>query len=93
MDRDEARALLAEEMARLRLLSYDELLARYQRASADTRAGASGTTYQLETEAFFDDRATRNLRVVISIDDGTLDALRPISVDFIVAPDGSFVGE
>ena len=36
----------------------------------------------------------RNLRVIVTIDDGTFRAaFRPITKGFIVAPDGSFVGE
>jgi hypothetical protein len=35
-----------------------------------------------------------NLRVIVTIDDGTFRAaFRPITKGFIVAPDGSFVGE
>lgn len=91
---NEARALLSEEEGRLRVLSYDDLLMTYRRARASTRRGRSGITYQLETETFFDDTANRNLRVVISIDDGTArKALKPMTIDFIVAPDGSAVGE
>ena len=53
----------------------------------------SGATYQLEVQVFWDDRAEQNLRVMGSIDDGRLSAFHPLSEDFIIAPDGSFVGE
>jgi hypothetical protein len=31
--------------------------------------------------------------VIVAIDDGRWRAFSPLSVDFIMAPDGSFVGE
>jgi hypothetical protein len=42
---------------------------------------------------FWDGREEENLRVIAAIDDGGWRALSPLSEDFIVAPDGSFVGE
>jgi hypothetical protein len=43
---------------------------------------------------FWDDSEHRNLRVMVSVDDGGWrSSLAPLSADFIVAPDGTFVGE
>jgi len=45
-------------------------------------------------QAFWDSpRQPGNLRVIVAIDDGGWRAFRPLSADFIVASDGSFVGE
>jgi hypothetical protein len=44
-------------------------------------------------QAFWDDRKNDNLRVMVKIEDGGWRALTPMCCDFIVAPDGSFVGE
>jgi hypothetical protein len=41
----------------------------------------------------WDDRTGGDLRVIGSIDDGGWRAFRPLSSDFIVRPDGTFVGE
>jgi hypothetical protein len=53
----------------------------------------SGVEYQIEIEAFWDDQAAGHLRLVASIDDGGWRALAPITDGFVVAPDGSFIGE
>ena len=55
--------------------------------------GPSGTVYQLEVTAFWDDKKARNLRVIVTIDDGGWRAFVPLTTDFIMGPDGSFVGE
>lgn len=93
VDADEARGILSDEERRLRRLPYGELVARYASPQTERRTGASGATYQLEVQAFLDDPATRNLRVLMSMDDGSLRAFNPLSADFVIAPDGSFVGE
>jgi hypothetical protein len=88
----EARQLLAAKLAELRRRSYSDLLRLMEPEGLEV-AGPSGVTYQLEVEAFWDDEPQRNLRVLASIDDGGWRAFHPLTDDFIVAPDGSFVGE
>lgn len=54
----------------------------------------SGVQVQVEVQAFWDTpRQPGNLRVIIAIDDGGWRSFRPLSTDFIIASDGSFVGE
>lgn len=48
---------------------------------------------QVEIDAMWDHKPNANIRVFVMIDDGGLRAFCPVSTDFIVAPDGSFVGE
>jgi hypothetical protein len=106
VNKAEARRFLAEEIAGLRALSYEELRSRIPRRrrrflfvelvgedQATTRevVADSGTRYQLETQVFWDGKPERDIRVMVSIDDGGLSAFLPISDDFIIAPDGSFV--
>jgi hypothetical protein len=55
--------------------------------------GKSGIEYQVEIVAFWDDKPHGDLRVSGGVDDGGWRALHPLSDDFIMAPDGSFVGE
>ena len=55
--------------------------------------GSSGRWYQIETSVFWDGAKDRDLRVIVSIDDGGWRAFAPMTDDFIMAPDGSFVGE
>jgi hypothetical protein len=54
---------------------------------------ASGVRYQIELQAFRDDKRAKNLRVIGAIDDGGWSSYLPLTDNFIVAPDGSFVGK
>jgi hypothetical protein len=92
MDIAEARQLLAAKVAELRRLPYGELLG-YREPVCVEITGPSGGGYQLEVEAFWDDRKRGDLRVLASIDGGGWRALLPLCDGFIIAADGSFVGE
>ena len=52
-----------------------------------------GTKCCVEISAFWDDKPDGDIRVTFAIDDGGLRALMPIGTDFIIGPDGTFVGE
>ena len=93
MDKDEAREILSGAIAELRERSYDLLRDSLGEPEMREVAGPSGTTYQLETQVFWDSAPGGDLRVIVSIDDGRVSAFKPLSDDFIIAPDGSFVGE
>ncbi|MGH2720720.1 MAG: hypothetical protein ACRDJO_03835 [Actinomycetota bacterium] len=92
MDKAEARALLAQVIDELRRRSRAELLALSQPECREL-IGPSGHWYQVEAQSFWDDKPENNLRVLACIDDGGWRAFSPLCDDFIVAPDGSFVGE
>jgi hypothetical protein len=58
--------------------------------------GASGVSYQIELQAFWDSPSDPAgvLRVIGAIDDARgWRANIPLTADFLLAPDGSFVGE
>ena len=55
--------------------------------------GISNIEYQIEIQAFWDDKLRENVRVIGAIDDGGISAFIPMSLEFIMAPDGRFVGE
>ena len=94
MEKAEAREVAAALLSELRTLPYEELARRLlDRQETSEVVGASGTRYQLEAQAFRDSRGSEDLRVTVAVDDGGLRAFFPLSVDFIIAPDGSFVGE
>jgi hypothetical protein len=93
MNEIEAKSILAQELSRYRSRSYSELLSLVDRSETFERASPSGATYQIEIQIFFDDDSERNLRVMGAIDDGGWRALKPLCDDFIMAPDGSYVGE
>jgi hypothetical protein len=95
MDRSEATAILEDALNEIRLLPYTDIVGRYRDEQQVLQVtGASGAEYQIEVEAFWDDpRRPGNLRVMASIDDGGWSAFAPITRDFIIAADGSFMGE
>jgi hypothetical protein len=94
MDEVEAKTILAEELTRYRRRPYEELLALLDQSESFERVSPSGTIYQIEMQVFYDEDPKRTLRVSGAIDNGGWRTLfSPLCEDFIIAPDGSFVGE
>jgi hypothetical protein len=90
----EAAALVAAEIERLRNLSYGELLVSEGQPEHRPIETADQATLVLETQVFWDDREQRNLRVTVDVWDPSKCISGSIVInDFIRAPDGSFVGE
>ena len=95
MDKAEAKKILSEQIKKLRRRTYSELCSYVDSKNIETPEllGESGTKYQLEIQAVWDDKPNENLRILVSIDDGGWRAFSPMTEDFIISPDGSFVGE
>ena len=93
MDRNEAQRLLKARVSQLRAMSYHDLLGLLDKETVIEVDGSSRRRYSIETSVFWDDAKDRDLRVIVSIDDGGWRAFMPMTDDFIMAPDGSFVGE
>ena len=55
--------------------------------------GEDGNSYQLEVEAIWDIARDEDVRVIVSVDDGGWRAFKPLTQDFVMRPDGSFVDE
>jgi len=56
--------------------------------------GGSRTEYQVEIQGLWDAGRPGDLRVLVGVDDGSFGgAFSPVDRVFIVARDGSFVGE
>jgi hypothetical protein len=94
MDTADARAVLIQELARYRAKSYSELVQELL-GKQDTYEvkSSSGVKYQVEIQAFWDDKPNDVLRVMGAIDDGGIRAYVPMSGDFLIAPTGEFIGE
>ena len=94
MDKREAREIIANELAKYRTWSYDQLRAIVDlpKRTFDV-TGASGKRYYIDILAHWDDKPEGNVRVIGCIDDGGWRAFLPMNDAFIKAPDGSFVGE
>jgi hypothetical protein len=93
MNTIEAKSLLKNELSRYRKRSYAELLSLLGHPETFERVSPSGAIYQIEMEVFFDDNSRSTLRVSGAIDDGGWRAFSPLCDNFLMAPDGSFIGE
>jgi hypothetical protein len=93
MDHGEARALADLVLADLRKLPYAECSRMIQSVSTRSLRGADGKAYQLEIQAMWDAEKNGNIRVLVAISGGGLSDLVPLCRDFVITPDGSFVGE
>ena len=89
MNLEEAQTVLRTELERYRNNSRGELQRLLSEPDVKEVHGASGTIYQVEIEAVWDDRVGGDLRILGHIDDGGIRAFAPLTRDFIVAPDGS----
>jgi len=95
MNKEEARAVARAFLANYRAKPYVELAALIGSTQTVEVTTPSGTRYQLELQAFWDDPAKPHdvVRVSVAIDDGRLRAFVPLCESFLIAPDGAFVGE
>jgi hypothetical protein len=88
-----ARDLLLLELSAWRTRSYAELVKSIRHTHCAEATGVDGKRYQIEVEVFWDSKPGGAVRVMGAIDDGGFRAFRPHTEDFIMAPDGSFIGE
>jgi hypothetical protein len=93
VNKDEANALLEQHLLLYRCRAYSELAALLGHPEVTQHVVASGAKYQIEVEAFWDDRPGGNIRVLGAIDDGGWRGFKPLCAAFIMAPSGAFVGE
>ena len=95
MDKAEAKKILSEKIRELKRSSFQELSQLTDKKNIKTQEviGKSGTKYQLEIQAMWDDKPGETLRIMVSIDDFGFRAFYPMTQDFIITPDGSLVDE
>ena len=96
MNKAEARGILARELLHYRAMRYSDLQKLMGSPQVVERSGASGVSYTIEIEVFWDSprKPGGDLRVIASIDDGRfLSVLSPLSSGFIMDPDDKFIGE
>ena len=93
MDNKEAKAILQEQLSRYKSCSFVELLGLLEEGEHIEITAPSGKEYQVEIDAFWDDKPKGNLRVIGSIDDGWIRAYFPLSDDFLISPDGKLIDE
>ena len=95
MDETEAREIARGRANGLRSESHADLVANYLNQSIHEEVvGTTGVRYDVEVQAFWDDvRRPGNLRVFVNVDSGGKAVRTLTTEDFIMAPDGTFVGE
>ena len=93
MNKQEAQSLLRKTLKRYKKWPYDELRDMIGKIDTLQIKGETGTEYQVEVQVFWDNKLKQNIRVSGAIDDGGWRAFLPITDSFIVAPDGTFIGE
>jgi len=92
MDKREARQLLEEFVAELKSRSYQEWQILIGEEAVVERNGPSGVTYQIEWNAFWDARAGGDIRVMVSIDDGSLARfIVPLTTSFLITSEGALI--
>ena len=94
MNKKEAKQIIQAELELFRAKSHAELV---QMIDAEPitgeRDGPGGKEYQIEIQAFWDDKPTGDIRVVGSVDDGGWRAFMPLTETFIKSPSNEFIGE
>ena len=93
MNKVEALSLLEGQLRPWRERSWAQLREEVGQSHRFEVTGESGTCYQGEIQVFWDDKTDGAIRVMASIDDGGWRAFVPLTDDFILAPDGTFVDE
>lgn len=93
MNHQIAHSLINAWLKELRQRSYDDLVALIGHPQTKEATGEDGKEYQLEAEVFWDGKRGGDIRVMVAADDFGWRAFMPLTDSFIMAPDGSFVGE
>ncbi len=91
--KEEARKVVEKELNRYRKLPYQELLKNLNNSEGCEVKTENGEIYQIEVEVFYDDFKKKSIRVMGSASYNAWTDFSPICSDFIMATDGSFIGE
>jgi hypothetical protein len=93
MDSNEAQALLRQQLDLYRGRSHQDLQPLLAEPEVIELLGGSGACYCIEVLAVWDSKAGGDLRVIGAIDDGGWRAVRPLTDDFIMRPDGTLASD
>lgn len=93
MDKNEARAIAEKGLECYRAKSYKEIAAKIGGQESFERVSEKGEPYQIEFDFFYDGFEKKNIRVLGMVSYSLWTDVSPVSSDFIIAPDGRFVGE
>ena len=89
MDKREAQKLLDLFVAALQSWSYQDWQGLIDETTVVERKGPSGVMYQIEWNAFWDSKPGGDIRVMVSIDDGSLARfISPLTTSLLISPEG-----
>jgi hypothetical protein len=91
MNDEVAYVLIDADLRRLLDLPYSELIKLVGKREFKEVVGEDGTTYRVKVEVIWHIARNKDVRVIVSVDDGGWRALRPLTQDFVMRPDGSCV--
>ena len=86
MDKKEAAAIAEAELGRLRTTGYTPLVERVDSSETHEVTPESGTVYQVQTMVYWDGKGSKDLRVIVAVDDGGWSAYHPLTRDMILSP-------
>lgn len=92
MKKEALNKILIDKIDELMKLSYEELLKlveKYEKEEPEHLSfGTSGSEdfYQMEIDVFFEDKKSKDIRVSVSVDEGTFSSL---NYGFTMQPDGT----
>jgi hypothetical protein len=93
MNRAQARGVARSALAAYRSEPYHSLLRLLDEPDVFEREAPDGSRYVLEVSAVWEFEADGRLLVLAAVSFSFWTDFAPVCDDFIVAPDGSFVGE
>lgn len=99
MNKAEAKEILLKALEPFRATPYVELKKivedkfNLEHTHYEEVKAKDGETHQIRVNVYWDDKKSKTLRVVGSIDDGGWRAMIPLCEDFIIDPAGRFIGE
>lgn len=95
--REKALAILKEEINRLKKMTYQELQEKIDKHEVHDYGNPNEMEkfYQAEVQVFYDDKKSKNIRVAVQVIIGCAEIFlsKHPSDDFIISPDGKFIGE
>lgn len=93
MDKVEAKEIAERDLEFYRALSYTEFAAKIGEQENFERITEQGEPYRIEFDFMFDDDEQKTVRVMGIVSYNGWTDLFPVSNDFIIAPNGEFIGE
>lgn len=93
MEKEEAINILEDKLSEFRGLYYSALIEKIGKQETFDGKTQKNEPYQIEVDFFFDDEKERTLRVTGMISYSFATDFSPITSDFIVTPNGKFIGE